>query len=116
MAVLCAVSILVHSVVLKMYNISTWTVWKYLKLATDHVFVCVQPPPEFVIALYEHVRERGILNFVPELIHLTSKVISHVFQVILLKILTIKYIGIQRNVAFNVLMVRRYLFFLLPYT
>ncbi|KAK3552690.1 hypothetical protein QTP86_020848, partial [Hemibagrus guttatus] len=32
------------------------------------------PPPEFVMALYEHVRERGILNFVPELIHLTSKI------------------------------------------
>ncbi|XP_026993978.2 protein TOPAZ1 isoform X2 [Tachysurus fulvidraco] len=32
------------------------------------------PPPELVMALYEHVRERGTINFVPELIHLTSKI------------------------------------------
>lgn len=38
-------------------------------------FVSVQPSPEFVMTLYEHVRERGVLIFVPELIHLTSKVI-----------------------------------------
>ncbi|TSK87410.1 Testis- and ovary-specific PAZ domain-containing protein 1 [Bagarius yarrelli] len=34
------------------------------------------PPPKFMMALYEHVRERGILNFVPELILLTSKVVE----------------------------------------
>ncbi|KAF5906455.1 protein TOPAZ1 isoform X2, partial [Clarias magur] len=32
------------------------------------------PPPEFVMALYQHIRERRVLNFVPELILLTSKI------------------------------------------
>ncbi|XP_053370297.1 protein TOPAZ1 [Clarias gariepinus] len=32
------------------------------------------PPPGFVMALYQHVRERRVLNFVPELILLTSKI------------------------------------------
>ncbi|XP_026802828.3 uncharacterized protein topaz1 isoform X1 [Pangasianodon hypophthalmus] len=41
------------------------------------------PPLEFVMALYEHVRDRGILNFVPELILLTSKIteVGGVFSV-----------------------------------
>ncbi|XP_036446330.1 uncharacterized protein topaz1 [Colossoma macropomum] len=34
------------------------------------------PPPELVMALYEHVRERGQLSSVPELIFLTSKMID----------------------------------------
>ncbi|XP_062840883.1 protein TOPAZ1 [Trichomycterus rosablanca] len=34
------------------------------------------PHPEFVIALYKHVRERGFHSFVPELILLTSKIIE----------------------------------------
>ncbi|XP_072550441.1 uncharacterized protein topaz1 [Salminus brasiliensis] len=34
------------------------------------------PPPDLVVALYEHVSEKGLLTSVPELILLTSKIIE----------------------------------------
>ncbi|KAK2887369.1 hypothetical protein Q8A67_015597 [Cirrhinus molitorella] len=34
------------------------------------------PPPEIVLAVFKLVGERGLMNFVPELIHLTSKIVE----------------------------------------
>ncbi|XP_050992942.1 protein TOPAZ1 isoform X3 [Labeo rohita] len=34
------------------------------------------PPPEIVLAVFNLVGERGLMNFVPELIHLTSKIVE----------------------------------------
>ncbi|XP_028847574.1 protein TOPAZ1 [Denticeps clupeoides] len=36
----------------------------------------IRPPPECVLAVYEHVRERQIHNAVPQLINLTSKIVE----------------------------------------
>ncbi|XP_048058165.1 protein TOPAZ1 isoform X3 [Megalobrama amblycephala] len=34
------------------------------------------PPPEFMLAVFKLVRERGLINTVPQLIHLTSKIVE----------------------------------------